>query len=69
MFDNWTYVEWLILVIDILAVVIVVRFLRNKIKKKLQEVELHQTTKLDNVENILSKLLKNNFGHVNNPWL
>jgi len=42
MFDNWTYVEWLILVIDILAVVIVVRFLRNKIKKKLQEVELRQ---------------------------
>ena len=43
MFDNWTYVEWLILIIDILAVVIVVRFLRNKIKKKLQEVELRQS--------------------------
>ncbi len=42
MFDNWTYVEWLILIIDILAVVIVVRFLRNKIKKKLHEVELRQ---------------------------
>ena len=42
MFENWTYVEWLILIIDILAVVIVVRFLRNKIKKKLQEVELRQ---------------------------
>ncbi len=42
MFDNWTYVEWLILFIDILAVVIVVRFLRNKIKKKLREVELRQ---------------------------
>ena len=42
MFDNWTYVEWLILIIDILAVVIVVRFLSNKIKKKLQEVELRQ---------------------------
>ena len=42
MFDNWTYVEWLILIIDILAIVIVVRFLRNKIKKKLQEVELRQ---------------------------
>tara|TARA_B100000575_G_scaffold103222_1_gene82276 strand:- start:1689 stop:1868 length:180 start_codon:yes stop_codon:yes gene_type:complete len=42
MFDNWTYVEWLILIIDIFAVVIVVRFLRNKIKKKLQEVELRQ---------------------------
>ena len=42
MFDNWTYVEWLILIIDILAVVIVVRFLRNKIKRKLHEVELRQ---------------------------
>ena len=42
MFDNWTYIEWLILFIDILAVVIVVRFLRNKIKKKLREVELRQ---------------------------
>ena len=42
MFSNWTYVEWLILIIDIVAVVIVVRFLRNKIKKKLDEVELRQ---------------------------
>ena len=42
MFSNWTYVEWLILIIDIVAVVIVVKFLRNKIKKKLDEVELRQ---------------------------
>ena len=42
MFDNWTYVEWLILIVDIVAVVIVVRFLRNKVKKKLDEVELRQ---------------------------
>ena len=42
MFSNWTYVEWMILIIDIVAVVIVVRFLRNKIKKKLDEVELRQ---------------------------
>tara|TARA_B100001248_G_C27376400_1_gene454516 strand:+ start:908 stop:1099 length:192 start_codon:yes stop_codon:yes gene_type:complete len=42
MFDNWTYIEWLILVIDILAVIIVIRFLSNKIKKKLREVELRQ---------------------------
>ena len=42
MFENWTYVEWLILVIDIVAIVIVVRFLSNKIKKKLREVELRQ---------------------------
>ena len=42
MFDNWGYVEWLILVVDIVAIVIVVRFLRNKIKRKLHEVELRQ---------------------------
>ncbi len=42
MFDNWGYVEWLILVIDIVAIVIVVRFLRNKIKSNLNEVELRQ---------------------------
>ena len=42
MFDNWGYVEWLILVIDIVAIVIVVRFLRNKIKSQLHEVELRQ---------------------------
>ena len=42
MFENWTYVEWLILVVDIVAIVIVVRFLSNKIKKKLREVELRQ---------------------------
>ena len=42
MFNDWTYVEWLILIIDVVAVVIVVRFLRNKIKKKLDEVELRQ---------------------------
>lgn len=42
MFDDWTYLEWLILAIDVLAVIIVVRFLSNKIKKKLHEVELRQ---------------------------
>lgn len=42
MFDNWGYVEWLILIIDVVAVIIVVRFLRSKIKSKLLEVELRQ---------------------------
>jgi len=42
MFDNWGYVEWLILTIDVVAVIIVVRFLRSKIKSKLLEVELRQ---------------------------
>ena len=42
MFDNWGYVEWFILIIDVAAAVIVVRFLRSKIKSKLLEVEQRQ---------------------------
>ncbi len=42
MFENWGIVEWLILVIDIVAVVIVISFLKNKIKNKLKEVEHRQ---------------------------
>ena len=42
MFENWGATEWFILVVDILAVIIVVRFLWNKVKRKLNEVELRQ---------------------------
>lgn len=42
MFEEWTYVEWLILVVDVAAVYIVFEFLRRKIKRKLEEVELRQ---------------------------
>ena len=42
MFENWGTTEWFILVVDIVAVIIVVRFLRNKIRRKLNEVELRQ---------------------------
>ncbi len=42
MFENWGTTEWFILVVDIVAVIIVVRFLRNKIRRKLSEVELRQ---------------------------
>lgn len=42
MFENWGTTEWFILVVDILAVIIVVRFLRNKIRRKLNEVEVRQ---------------------------
>jgi len=43
MFENWGKTEWFILVVDILAVIIVVRFLRNKIRRKFNEVELRQS--------------------------
>ena len=42
MFENWGMTEWFILVVDIVAVIIVVRFLRNKISRMLNEVELRQ---------------------------
>ncbi|MAK20225.1 MAG: hypothetical protein CMA05_02820 [Euryarchaeota archaeon] len=42
MFENWGTTEWFILVVDIVAVIIVVRFLRNKIRRKLNEVEVRQ---------------------------
>ena len=42
MFENWGMTEWFILVVDIVAVIIVVRFLRNKISRKLNEFELRQ---------------------------
>ena len=42
MFENWGTAEWFILVVDIVAVIIVVRFLRNKIRRKLNEVEVRQ---------------------------
>lgn len=42
MFENWGMTEWFILFVDIVAVIIVVRFLRNKISRKLNEVELRQ---------------------------
>jgi hypothetical protein len=42
MFEEWTYVEWLILAVDVAAVYIVFEFLRRKIKRKLEEVELRQ---------------------------
>jgi len=42
MFENWGATEWFILVVDIVAVIIVVRFLRNKIRRKLNEVEVRQ---------------------------
>ncbi len=39
MFDDWGLIEWLILVVDILAVAIVVWLLTKKVKSKLAEVE------------------------------
>ena len=42
MFEEWGAMEWFILVVDVLALYVVVRFLRNKVKHKLNEVEARQ---------------------------
>lgn len=42
MFDQWGLSSWVILVVDVLAVLIVIAFLRKKIRSKLNEVELRQ---------------------------
>ena len=39
MFDNWSIVEWFILVVDLVAVSIVIWLLTKKVKSKLAEVE------------------------------
>ena len=39
MFSDWSAGDWIILIIDILALYIIVRFLSWKVKHKLEEVE------------------------------
>ncbi len=47
MFDSWGVSDWLILVIDLIAIAIIVRFLSWKIKHKLAEVEQRQQFSID----------------------
>jgi len=42
MFVDWIADNWLILVVDIAAIVIVVMFLKSRIQLKLKEVEARQ---------------------------
>ncbi|MDP6234434.1 MAG: hypothetical protein QF364_01165 [Candidatus Poseidoniaceae archaeon] len=42
MLFGWGLSDWIILIVDIVAVVLIVRFLSWKIKHKLEEVELRQ---------------------------
>ena len=42
MSDEWTAGTWLILLVDIVAIIIVVVFLKRKIQHKLHEVEARQ---------------------------
>ena len=42
MFSDWSAGDWIILIIDILALYIIVRFLSWKVKHKLEEVEQRQ---------------------------
>ena len=42
MFGTWTASTWVILIVDVVAVVIVVLFLKSKIQHKIREVEARQ---------------------------
>ena len=42
MISEWTAGDWIILIVDILALYIIVRFLSWKVKHKLEEVEQRQ---------------------------
>lgn len=46
LFTGWDASDWLILVIDIIAMIIVVAFLRRKIRHKIEEVEIRQAHRL-----------------------
>ena len=59
MFDNWGTAEWVILVVDLLAIVIVVRFLSSKVKSKLAEVEERQNSSTNRRREAKQAQLKN----------
>lgn len=42
LFEEWGTMEWVILAVDIIALVIVIGFLKWKIQRKLNEVETRQ---------------------------
>ncbi|MDP6188594.1 MAG: hypothetical protein QF699_04645 [Candidatus Poseidoniaceae archaeon] len=42
LFEEWGRTEWLLLLVNTVAVYIVVRFLQRKIQRKLNEVEARQ---------------------------
>ena len=43
MFEAWDAWDWTVLVVDIVAVIIVVTFLKRKIQHKIAEVEARQS--------------------------
>ena len=59
MFDNWGAAEWVILVVDLIAIVIVVRFLSSKVKSKLAEVEERQNSSTSRRRETKKAQLKN----------
>ena len=42
MFSEWSAGDWIILIVDIVALYIIIRFLSWKVKHKLEEVEQRQ---------------------------
>ena len=42
LFETWGRTEWMLLVVNVIAVYIVVRFLKSRVELKLREVEARQ---------------------------
>ena len=42
LFETWGRTEWVLLVVNLIAVYIVVRFLKSRVELKLKEVEARQ---------------------------
>ena len=42
LFETWGRTEWVLLVVNLIAVYIVVRFLKSRVELKLREVEARQ---------------------------
>lgn len=42
LFETWGRTEWVLLVVNVIAVYIVVRFLKSRVELKLREVEARQ---------------------------
>ncbi|GIR75637.1 MAG: hypothetical protein VX011_02540 [Candidatus Thermoplasmatota archaeon] len=42
LFEEWGRTEWVLLVVNVIAVYIVVRFLKSRVELKLKEVEARQ---------------------------
>ena len=54
MIGEWGLTDWAIVILDVIAIVIVILFLRKKIQSKLKEVEENRKKKVGKLKEIES---------------